>query len=94
MPKSPTKQRAVVNGLAKRVGLELSPKITHNHGQKDKPKIYRREQKVDNKLLCKYRCCVYHAWNAWWNDSLGKWDQIKMQEILFNHVFKGSLWAV
>ena len=34
LPKSPTKQRAVVNGLTKRVGLELSPKITHNHGQR------------------------------------------------------------
>ena len=34
LPKSPTKQRAVVNGLAKRVGMELSPKITHNHGQR------------------------------------------------------------
>ena len=31
LPKSPTKQRAVVNGLAKQVGLELSPKIIHNH---------------------------------------------------------------
>ena len=34
LPKSPTKQMAVVNGLAKRVGLELSPKITHKHGQR------------------------------------------------------------
>ena len=34
LPKSPTKQRAIVNGLTKWVGLELSPKITHNHGQR------------------------------------------------------------
>ena len=90
LPKSPTKQRVVVNGLAKQAGLELSPKITHNHGLRINQRFTEENKKLI-RLLCKYRCCLYHAWNAWWNDSLGKWDQIKTQEILFNHVFKGSL---
>ena len=46
MPKSPTKQRAVVNGLAKRVGLELSPKITHNHGQRINQRFTEENKKL------------------------------------------------
>ena len=46
MPKSPTKQRAVVNGLAKWVGLELSPKITHNHGQRINQRFTEENKKL------------------------------------------------
>ena len=46
LPKSPTKQRAVVNGLAKRVGLELSPKITHNHGQRINQRFTEENKKL------------------------------------------------
>ena len=46
LPKSPTKQRAVVNGLAKWVGLELSPKITHNHGQRINQRFTEENKKL------------------------------------------------
>ena len=46
LPKSPTKQRAVVNGLAKQVGVELSPKITHNHGQRINQRFTEENKKL------------------------------------------------
>ena len=46
MPKSPTKQRATVNGLPKRVGLELSPKITPYHGQRINQKFTEENKKL------------------------------------------------
>ena len=46
MLKSPIKQRAVVNGLAKRIGLELSPKITHSHEQRIKQRFTEENKKL------------------------------------------------
>ena len=46
LPKSPTKQRAVVNGLAKQVGLELSSKITHYHEQRINQRFTEENKKL------------------------------------------------
>ena len=46
LPKSPTKQRAIVNVLAKWVGLELSPRITHNHGQRINQRLTEESKKL------------------------------------------------
>ena len=46
LPKLPTKQRAVINGLAKWLGLELSLKITHNHGQRINQRFTEENKKL------------------------------------------------
>ena len=76
LPKSPTKQRVVVDGLAKWIGLELSPKITHNHGQR----INQRFTEENKKLITDFYVNT--------DDSLGKWDQMFLKEVY--EVFKQS----